>query len=295
MEPVASKARQSHEVPQRVTLSPQWKNLQTLARVLILDTSDFCVVLDDELDVDWETTPAYDAVRDSMGLSYGLLFNRISALQAIPIRHLSRDLKLAYRRMIGEATARGLEGDTNSGSAILDVAEEFIRARNAELARRWYLFGSFAAAAVAIILATLAWFCCRNRTPPSDVAGDILAVGFGGALGAMLSILLRVGNAPLDPAAGPQLHYIEAAARILTGVIGATVVLAAIKANLLLPHLRDPYGLLLACLAGGAVERLGWTLIDKVRVLSTEGSEAQTSANGSKNQPNQQDQAERPS
>jgi hypothetical protein len=85
-----------------------------------------------------------------------------------------------------------------------------------------------------------------------------------GATGALLSILLRVGRAPLDPAAGSAVHHLEGAARVIVGVIGALIVLCAIRAEVVLPQLRNPYGIALACLVAGASERLASGIIERV-------------------------------
>jgi hypothetical protein len=168
-----------------------------------------------------------------------------------------------------------LDKKQRDAESLLEKAEEFVTARNHEHARQWYVWASACAAAVAVLIAWIAmrsYLCAYPDAPAAKL--NILASGIGGSTGALFSILLRVGRAPLDPAAGKAVHRLEGAARICVGIIGAVIVLAAIRAELLLPQLTSAYGITLACLVAGASERMASTIIERVEGALTRTKEA---------------------
>ncbi len=90
---------------------------------------------------------------------------------------------------------------------------------------------------------------------------EVLTGATMGSLGAFLSVAGRTEAIHFEPVAGPRIHKIEGAIREIVGISGALLVALAVKADLLLPgvsqRLSHPFlGLLVACFAAGAAERL---------------------------------------
>ncbi len=242
-----------------------WQRHDAAIHVLLRRNMNFIVFLDKSLEVDWENTPEHEKLLDAQKVDPGKIQGRITCLEAVPIDHLSESIRRAFRSILGESMCVALDGDMKGAQSLLGKAEEFITARNHEHARQWYVWASVWAT-IAFVGATwaAASLYARMYTPPDDAKADILTAGMAGATGALLSILLRVGRAPLDPAAGAAIHRLEGAARIAVGVIGAIIVLCAIRSGLVLPQLRNRHGIALACFVAGASERLASGIIEHV-------------------------------
>lgn len=250
----------------RMTDDKRWQKHDADVKVLLRKGPNFIVYLDQQLDVDWEDTTAYHEELAAEKVDVGKVQGRVTCLEAVPIDHLTEPIKCAFRSILGEAMCLALEKDMRGAQVLLAKAEEFVSARNHEQARTWYVCGCIRSTAAFLVIAPLVMAIYWWRYPCSPLAErmNILGVGMGGAVGALFSILLRVGRAPLDPAAGAWVHKLEGAARVAVGVIGALMVMCAIRAELLLPQLRDEYGIVLACVIAGASERLATALIERV-------------------------------
>jgi hypothetical protein len=142
----------------------------------------------------------------------------------------------SYRRLIAEGVARLFEKNLPAAQNAVDGAEKWITARNTEVARRWYLMGSGAAALVSAlaILALGLWFLlgALDTEFGKGVYNTLMGASMGG-LGAWLFVIQRSRNAELDVAAGPTMHRLEGAFRIMVGSLGAMLVALAIRAGLL--------------------------------------------------------------
>jgi hypothetical protein len=186
--------------------------------LLIIDTEDFIVFLDEVYDVDWKTSAAFDGSHADIWEECGAVLNRVSFLHAIPIAHLGCDQRLGFRRMLGEAVARAFEGNTGAAEHILSKAEEFVTARNHEHARYWYLSAAALATALLLLVSLVLWI--ERAQIVSHVGQGLfdIFVAFGvGTVGALLSTFSRVAKLPLNPSAGRRLHYFEGAAHIVLG------------------------------------------------------------------------------
>jgi hypothetical protein len=171
--------------------------------------------------------------------------------------------------MLGEGLARCLHDDYGNGKAILDAANQFVSARNQETARKWLVCATSVATTAVLLLAIPLWL---GRSSVSLTWGQhflpLLIACVSGALGALFSVLIRAAKIPLDPAAGPWLHYLEGAAHVVAGMVGAIFVYLAMQAGIIAPRLLELglVGTALACMVGGMSERLVPTIIRKVDV-----------------------------
>jgi hypothetical protein len=239
---------------------------------LIFKTTTFIVYLDDDLYVEWAFTPEFKA---EWPQDVGLVLNRVSLVQALPVSRLSTEQLATFRQLVGEAVARVLQyGDGQAANQALDNAVAWLEARNKESARWSYLMGSCAAAGAATIATTALWVF-RDQARGmlgSNVFESALGAGSGG-IGALLSILLRSKNLPLDSAAESRIHFFEGIARVVAGAVGAALVALGIKAELLLSVISSssqPLTLLAAvCMVAGASERLVPDFIERVEIAAT--------------------------
>jgi hypothetical protein len=249
---------------------------------LIMRDKRFIVYLDEDDDIDWRLSAEYekeldDRLKESPQTekSYGAALNRLALLQSVPVRHLGRLTRREYRRLVGEGLARMLDTfDFDNAQSIFDKAEQFVTARNQETARIWYLTGS--GGAFVLVLACLAVLGLKQNWWTDNLGPTLFLLLVGtcfGSVGAMLSILQRVGQSPLDPNAGARLHYIEGGVRIFVGMLGATLIALAVRLGLINLEVKsDPDRVILVvflCIVAGASERLVPSFIQRVEVQAS--------------------------
>ena len=206
-------------------LKERWPEMDI--RFLVLEADTFIVCIDSELDVDWNTNIGFQGLDDET--RHHEILNRTALLESLPIYSLPEQIRLSYKRMLGEAIARSLSDDYQNASKALDSAEEFINARNGELARSWYLFAGGEYAFLIVIAGLLLWF---GRNEAMGLMGDTLfwlaIAAVAGAVGALFSIIMRMGKSNLDCSAGKRLHQLESVSRITAGMISAIIIALAI-------------------------------------------------------------------
>jgi hypothetical protein len=239
---------------------------------LIVKTADYIVYLDDELYVEWSCNLGTDMVDGN-----DAVLNRVSMLEAIPVDHLTEQQVFSFRRMVAEGVARLFDKESSSESAMaaLNVAEAWVTARNHEVARLWYLIASGVAAGIVGVVCVLLWLF-RNlaRAYLSADAFDVAMGGTLGGVGALLSVMQRSRSLDLEPAAGKVLHYMEGAARIIVGSIGAVLMALAFKGDLVLgfasSHEKAPVLLAVISLIAGASERFVPSFIERIEIAPAE-------------------------
>lgn len=207
----------------------------TLGRVvkdLIIHRANYAVYLDqDNFAQWWYHDLGVEQLREANAAS-----NRVARLEAIPVDMLPENIVRSFRRMVAEGLARSLDefDDTASSETIHKEAEEFIRQRLAEVARRWYLdSGLWSALICGTLGAAIGVAMLQNPSTAMQSWWHWLLVPTLGGLGASLSLLSRLTSLPADPVAGERLHKLECLARITTGVVGAVVGVLAAKVGLL--------------------------------------------------------------
>lgn len=229
--------------------------LNKTIRILIDSDKEHLVYLDQDLSPEW----TYNGDTPS---GFADVANRIGRLETLSAMQLLSSQREPFERLLAESMARIL-GDKNEekAQAVLDEAEKYLKARGTENARRWYLDGAgwtalLGLTVAGVLLLALNWV---SSAPWRDVLETLSAAAVG-ALGAFLSVATRTETITFEPAAGPDIHRFEGRVRVLVGMAGALFVALAIKSDLLLGvfhSLTHPFlALLVACLVGGASERL---------------------------------------
>ncbi len=221
---------------------------------LILRTNDFTVYLDSELDIDWKTTDEYDARREGDLASHNKIINRVASLECIPNDHLRTNIRRNYKRMLGEGLARSLKHDYENAMNILDDAEQYIKARNIESARYWQLSTSCFFGILCGLVACLIWVF---RTQIISISGEVALYVFlsslAGGVGALISIIFRIGNTQITTDAERKLHILEAISRIIGGIISGLIISFFIKLGLFVPVFQKTNGTYLAMVAAGLI------------------------------------------
>jgi hypothetical protein len=249
--------------------------LGKLVEHLIIASHGAVVYLDEDLYTEWYLLVG-ECPSDPAS---GAVFTRVSRLESVPIDHLRPANRLAFRRMIGESVAR-LLADRNPAAAAsaLDMAEEFVKARNEETSRLWYLAATVVFAAMVGCIGLVLWACRGSLVTVFGPVGLRVVLGAcAGAAGAFVSVSFRLGRLGLDPAAGWPLHALEAFTRVAGGMAGALLVALCLHAKVLLalpsgaadtgaPSSQAMALALALCMIAGASERLVPNLIEQTRV-----------------------------
>ena len=206
---------------------------------LIIDTKDYIVFIDNDLDLDWITTTDYDSRGHKTPDLHSDILNRIALLECRPNGHFDQKITVDYKRLLGEALARSFSGEYDSANKIISESELYVDQRGMELSRRWYLS---AAGLLCLILALIAFMVWPFRDWFIHIWGErfftyATAMVFG-SLGALLSIILRTGSEQFDCHAGRALHQIESSYRVVAGMLSALLAVLAVKSEFILPFLN---------------------------------------------------------
>jgi len=209
-------------------------NLNKRIEWLINADTNFVVFVGDDGFVYWD-------MNDNGTLAkYGDSITRVAVLESIATNYLPRPQLLAFRRLIGEGVARLFEQNADAAKVTFDRAEEWIKARNKERARMWFLEGATVIAVpVAVWLAYVIYHRADWRGLLTASVFDVVVGACAGAIGAWMSVVQRTRETELDISAGRSLHWLEGFARIVIGTLGAALFALGIKANMVLSFARQ--------------------------------------------------------
>jgi hypothetical protein len=113
----------------RAPLSPRLEDLWGFLNFphLVSATDDYIVFLDDVLEIEWKTTDQWDKSNPKDAQLHNAIFDRATTLEYGDWDGTEPATKLNFKRRIGDAIARCLEGDYDSAQRMLDSAENYKR------------------------------------------------------------------------------------------------------------------------------------------------------------------------
>jgi hypothetical protein len=248
-------------------LSPQWADLPVRERVL--ETEDFIVFINNTLCCDYKTSDKYDATEPKDKGKYARLMSEASNIENSPHSFLAEIDKIAFKRLVCEGIARILEHEYTAAKAAFEAAASYLSRRQNEQSREWYLAAATIATAsflLALVVVQL-WANWANIPPMSGNLAYLAYVELG-FVGALLSIIVRMGKTSFDFGAQQRLHYWEATMRVVAGGIAALVAVFAVKAKLLFATVvgsdTEVMFLMFISVAAGALEKWIPSLIASV-------------------------------
>jgi hypothetical protein len=111
----------------RTVLSPHLREIWGFVpvHILVLATPGYIVFLDEALDVDWKSTPERDREHAAQRSEFDAVLNRAAAVESADWDGSDEEKTIKFKRQIGEAVARGLEGNYPRAMEMLDKAEEY--------------------------------------------------------------------------------------------------------------------------------------------------------------------------
>ena len=203
-------------------------------RHLIYDSpGQYIVFIDDSLDVDWKTSEEFDAKGHTDAPRFNVILSKVAEIECIPNDHLKESIRLNFKRMLGEAVARALEGQYDNAEEMLEKARKYVFSRNAEEGRCWHLESSSLVTLIFVILGLVFWLF---RNAFIGILGNtcfyVLLSTCGGCVGALFSIYLRIGKVDFDSAAGKKLLFMEGGSRVIAGGIAGMLIALFIHVGL---------------------------------------------------------------
>lgn len=265
----------------------QWQHIQW--KTLIISTKDYVVFIDNEGDLDWETTREYDARQPSMQnfdlAAHNAILNGAAMLETTPCEGLSKEACVQFKRLIGEALGCSFDHDYPGARRMTQAAKRYVLSRSKETSRRWFLSASFKMTAPFCVAGAIMWLARDWVNVVLGAGGMWLAFAvIGGAIGALFSVIARSGSLKLDPSAGRDLHWMEGASRIWAGAISGFIAGLAVKSGLVLAPLiaggKLHEVMLLASFVAGTGERLIGSIISTLEPSSNESEEHSDVAEG---------------
>jgi hypothetical protein len=241
--------------------------LKKTIHILIVVGPDYIVFLDEKLDMHLWVDDSYGDLAEG----FGAVLARQADLEATSTLLLKEPHLEPMRRMLAEAIGRLLDDrSVVHANHMLNVAAAYLRARSLEQARIWYLRTMLIATSVLLILGLAFW---KNKVgllsymALSPGAAEVIIGLSLGSLGALLSVLLRLNKLPVDPSAGPRVHYFEGVMRVLVGALAGAIFIMAVKTNILLSSINGASNsltlMMLLSIVAGASEQLLPNLISR--------------------------------
>lgn len=253
----------------------KWVVFRKTLSHLVLETDQFIIGVDADGDLDWETSKMFDSRTPKSESEKNKILNGINLLEHSHSVFPSVTVRTNFKCLLGEALARVFEDDYPNAEALLANADQYIQRRALEQARTWHLQASGIATAIITVPAFLVFWLNRAFWIPwiGFAAFYVIISMATGALGALLSVITRLGKIKLDPMAEQKSHYYESSYRIVAGMTSAVPASLCVYAGLILPVLtsvnKTMIGMVIAGFAAGLLERYAPSIISQVTDSST--------------------------
>src|SRR5437879_9432844 len=101
-------------------------------KFLIRSSKDFIVWIDDDLDIDWQSSDEYDTKGHQDGHKHNLILNDAASLEATPCDALSTGTKIHFKRLVGEAITRSFDHGYDSATERREAARGDVLDENTE-------------------------------------------------------------------------------------------------------------------------------------------------------------------
>jgi hypothetical protein len=159
---------------------------------------------------------------------------------------------------------------------MIEKASDYIAKRNIELSRMWILEASFCIlslySAIMIVLNQLIYMQLIEQT---IFTMELLFCFVVGGMGAILSLMLRLGGVSFDYYAAERSHWYECIAKAIIGSFSGMLIYILVQIDFILPFLKDRsatstlYFVVLAFIAG-ATERFIPSILNTYKISKQE-------------------------
>jgi hypothetical protein len=237
-------------------LMPQWADINN-ALERVLEADEFFVFINTDGNCDYKTSDVYDKTGPKDKAKYARLMSEAAEVENLSHEFLPYTSKLAFKKLVAEGIVRCLEHEYAAAKLAFQAARSYLERRQNRQSRQWYL----TAAVVVTTLLAAPFFIYLGYIAPAPLTTFTQHLLFveAGFIGALFSIMWRMGKTSFDSDADRNIHQWEAAVRIIGGGIAATLVMLAVKAKMLLANFittdNEIYAMLFLCMAAGALEK----------------------------------------
>jgi hypothetical protein len=250
---------------------------------IIMADHDYIVFLDDKDQLEWSVTHKYASVKKDFSELFGEVVSRVTELEGLAETFITSDKqKRESKILLGATVVLMLEKEKNDLiHQALQKAEQYIKDRMTERARTWFLVSSSGVTLLAVIGMLIVGLLRSGVIDRFGTTGYDVLLGTGmGAIGALISIIVRTNKLPVSMSAGRLIACLEAAARVVVGMLGGLLIALAIKSEIFFSVLNtasNPLAVLLTvCTVAGASERIVPSLVKKVEGMTEEEKAAKT-------------------
>ena len=222
----------------------------------------YIVYIDQANDCDWKDERDHNVIFGPDGRKeFASAIGKLNVAHALPCSNLLEHEMLIFKKMIGAGYALALNGNFDSIDSLIAEATQYLKSRNKEQSRRFFLESS----GIMAIITIVSWgfvTLCKSICYQDWIAGVCM-----GVLGAFVSIWMRYGRMSFTGLSSKYLHYLEAVSRMFVGGIFALVVLYAVSCHLLFSDMNSTYHEYAFPIAGflsGFSERLVPSLMERM-------------------------------
>ncbi len=108
-------------------LSPELRGIWGFVRFrfLVLATEEYIVFIDDAFDVDWKSSRERDEALEGSRDAFSEILSKASVIESREWDYSDDQKTINFKRQIGEAIARALDGNVRSAAEMLDEAERY--------------------------------------------------------------------------------------------------------------------------------------------------------------------------
>lgn len=242
----------------------------------------FIVDINPEYDIDWEVK---DTWSDEYNKEIQKILNKAGVLECRISYEWPHSVLINAKRMIGEGISRGFSFQFDASQEMFAEAEKFINKKSQEISRYWTLKACIKNVFYLLLIGILTIIF---RTFFIGYLGWnfillVLAACFGG-VGALLSVIFRIGDFETQNSAGRSLHRTEGLARIIAGCICGFLAALLIKTGLLLPIVHNTQNINLYILALATIAGVSEKWIPNIILKTAKTNVVQDIKQGEKNE-----------
>ena len=240
----------------------------------------FIVDISPEYDIDWEVK---DSWSDENNKEIQKILNKAGSLECRISHEWPRSVLINAKRMIGEGIARSFSYQFDAANEMLVEAEKFIDKKSQEISRQWTLQACIKNVFCLLFIGILTVIF---KTFLINYLGEnfillVLSACLGG-IGALLSVIFRIGEFETQNSAGRSLHKTEGLARIIAGCICGFIAALLIKAELLFPAINNAQNTKLLIFAVATIAGVSEKWIPNIILKATQKQAVQSTKIGGK-------------
>lgn len=205
----------------------------------------YIVYIDPENDIDWKDTRTKKTWNEDEKSNWSKCLAKLNDAHAEPIGHLNFETIRAFKLKLGAGYVLAMNKCFDEVDKVISDSLSFLRHRNAEKSRQFFLIYS-----TLCIVSVLCLWLLNNRA--KVVTEDWALTLLFGTLGSYFSIWTRYGKLTMTGLSTKMLHFLETITRLIIGAISASVIILAVKCGIILTKLAGTSPIWLFGLTGFA-------------------------------------------